>query len=83
LPDLHVRIAGERPLEADRKPHASRLGLGFRVRILSWRNDRGALLAACAIVAFPSRYEPFGTVSVDARAAGRLLIAAGAVGPAT
>jgi glycosyltransferase involved in cell wall biosynthesis len=83
LPDLHVRIAGEGPLEADRKAHASWLGLGSRVRILSCCNVRGALLAACDIVAFPSRYEPFGTESVDARAAGRLLVAADAVGPAT
>jgi hypothetical protein len=34
------------------------------------------------MVAFPSRYEPFGTVTVDAWAAGRPLIAADAVGPA-
>jgi glycosyltransferase involved in cell wall biosynthesis len=82
LPDLHVWIAGEGPLEAELKAHASRLGLDSRVRFLGWRNDRGALLAACDIVAFPSRYEPFGTVTVDAWAAGRPLVAADAVGPA-
>lgn len=82
LPDLHVWIAGEGPLEAELKAHASRLGLDARVRFLGWRNDRGALLAACDIVAFPSRYEPFGTVTVDAWAAGRPLVAADAVGPA-
>ncbi len=82
LPDLHVWIAGEGPLEAELKAHAARLGLDARVRFLGWRNDRGALLAACDIVAFPSRYEPFGTVTVDAWAAGRPLVAADAVGPA-
>ncbi len=82
LPDLHVWIAGEGPLEAELKAHATRLGLDSRVRFLGWRNDRGALLAACDIVAFPSRYEPFGTVTVDAWAAGRPLVAADAVGPA-
>lgn len=82
LPDLHVWIAGEGPLEAELKAHSTRLGVDHRVRFLGWRNDRGALLAACDVVAFPSRYEPFGTVIVDAWAAGRPLVAADAVGPA-
>lgn len=82
LPDLHVWIAGEGPLEAELKAQRTRLGLGHRVRFLGWRNDRGALLAACDVVAFPSRYESFGTVTVDAWAASRPLVAADAVGPA-
>lgn len=82
LPDLHVWIAGEGPLEADLKAQCARLGLDHRVRFLGWRNDRGALLAACDVVAFPSRYEPFGTVTVDAWAASRPLVAADAAGPA-
>jgi glycosyltransferase involved in cell wall biosynthesis len=82
IPGLYVWIAGEGPLEAELKAHCVRLGLGKRVRFLGWRNDRGALLAACDVVAFPSRYEPFGTVTVDAWAASRPLVAADAVGPA-
>jgi glycosyltransferase involved in cell wall biosynthesis len=82
LPDLFVWIAGEGPLEAELKAQCSALGLDGRVRFLGWRNDRGALLAACDVVAFPSRYEPFGTVTVDAWAASRPLVAADAVGPA-
>jgi glycosyltransferase involved in cell wall biosynthesis len=82
LPDLYVWIAGEGPLEAELKAQSARLGLDHRVRFLGWRNDRGALLAACDVVAFPSRYEPFGTVTVDAWAASRPLVAADAVGPA-
>jgi len=82
LPDLHVWIAGEGPIEAQLKAQRTRLGLDHRVRFLGWRNDRGALLAACDVVAFPSRYEPFGTVTVDAWAASRPLVAADAVGPA-
>jgi glycosyltransferase involved in cell wall biosynthesis len=79
---LYVWIAGDGPLEAELKAHCARLGLDDRVRFLGWRNDRGALLAACDVVAFPSRYEPFGTVTVDAWAASRPLVAADAVGPA-
>ena len=82
LPGLYVWIAGDGPLEAELKEHCSRLGLDNRVRFLGWRNDRGALLAACDLVAFPSRYEPFGTVTVDAWAARKPLVAADAVGPA-
>lgn len=82
VPGLYVWIAGEGPLEADLKAHCARLGLGDRVRFLGWRNDRGALLEACDVVAFPSRYEPFGTVTVDAWAASRPLVAADAAGPA-
>ncbi|MFN7178472.1 glycosyltransferase [Hyphomonas sp.] len=82
IPGLYVWIAGEGPLEAELKAQCSALGLDDRVRFLGWRNDRGALLAACDVVAFPSRYEPFGTVTVDAWAASRPLVAADAVGPA-
>jgi glycosyltransferase involved in cell wall biosynthesis len=81
-PGLYVWIAGEGPIEADLKEQCAKLGLDDRVRFLGWRNDRGALLAACTFVAFPSRYEPFGTVTVDAWAGSRPLVAADAVGPA-
>lgn len=81
-PGLYVWIAGDGPIEAELKAQCTKLGLDDRVRFLGWRNDRGALLAACTFVAFPSRYEPFGTVTVDAWAASRPLVAADAVGPA-
>jgi len=79
---LYVWIAGDGPLESALKAQAQALGISDRVRFLGWRNDRGSLLAACDFVAFPSRYEPFGTVTVDAWAASRPLVAADAVGPA-
>jgi hypothetical protein len=82
VPGLYVWIAGEGPIEAELKAQCTKLGLEDRVRFLGWRNDRGALLAASTFVAFPSRYEPFGTVTVDAWAASRPLVAADAVGPA-
>ena len=82
VPGLYVWIAGEGPIEAELKAQTTKLGLDERVRFLGWRNDRGALLAASTFVAFPSRYEPFGTVTVDAWAASRPLVAADAVGPA-
>ena len=82
VPGLYVWIAGEGPIEAELKAQTTKLGLDERVRFLGWRNDRGALLAASTFVAFPSRYEPFGTVTVDAWAASRPRVATDAVGPA-
>ena len=81
VPGLYVWIAGDGPIEAELKAQCTALGLDDRVRFLGWRNDRGALLAACDFVAFPSRYEPFGTVTVDAWAASKPLVAADAAGP--
>lgn len=82
LPGAYAWIAGSGPIEAELKAQCTRLGLDDRVRWLGWRTDRGAMLAACDIVAFPSRYEPFGAVTPEAWAAGRPLVVADAAGPA-
>jgi len=82
VPGVYAWIAGSGPLEAELKQRCENLGLNDRVRFLGWRNDRAALLGACDAVAFPSRYEPFGTVTVEAWAAGKPLVVADAAGPA-
>ncbi|MDX2276145.1 MAG: glycosyltransferase [Hyphomonadaceae bacterium] len=82
LPGVYLWVAGEGPLENDLKAQAAKLGVTDRVRWLGWRTDRGALLAACDVVAFPSRYEPFGQVTIEAWAANKPLVTADAAGPA-
>ncbi len=82
LPGVYSWVAGEGPLEADLKALAEKLGVADRVRFLGWRTDRAALLAACDAVAFPSRYEPFGNVTIEAWAAHKPLVVADAAGPA-
>jgi glycosyltransferase involved in cell wall biosynthesis len=82
LPQAYCWIAGAGPLREELEARARGHGLEGRVRFLGWRDDRSALLAACDIVAFPSRYEPFGTVTVEAWAAGKPLVVADAAGPA-
>jgi glycosyltransferase involved in cell wall biosynthesis len=82
LPQCYAWIAGDGPLKDELHKLANDLGVMDRVRFLGWRTDRERLLAACDIVAFPSRYEPFGTVIVDAWAMKKPLIAADAQGPA-
>ncbi|MGE0597395.1 MAG: glycosyltransferase [Hyphomonadaceae bacterium] len=82
LPGVYAWIAGEGPLEQDLKAMAKKLGVADRVRWLGWRTDRASLFAACDVVAFPSRYEPFGNVTIEAWAAQKPLVVADAAGPA-
>jgi glycosyltransferase involved in cell wall biosynthesis len=82
LPDAVLWIAGDGPLRADLESQVARLGLDRRVRFLGWVEDRMAALKSADVCAFPSRYEPFGTVMVEAWAARVPLVAAAAQGPA-
>lgn len=81
VPGANLWIAGEGHLRASLEQQIARLGLGDRVKLLGWRNDRQDLLATADICVFPSRYEPFGIVSIEAWAARVPLIAARSVGP--
>ncbi len=74
LPGVHAWIAGEGPNRGEYEALARQLGLEERVRFLGWRNDRRALLEACDLVVLPSRYEPFGTVILEAWASHRPLV---------
>ncbi len=80
VPGLYLWLAGDGPERAAYEALAARLGLQDRVRFLGWRNDRKSLLQACDICVLPSRYEPFGTVIIEAWAAGRPLVATNAAG---
>ena len=81
VPGAYLWIAGEGPERAALQNLMNRLNLSDRVRFLGWRVDREALLATANICVFPSREEPFGTVIIEAWAAGIPLIAAAAQGP--
>ncbi len=81
VPAAYLWLAGEGPLRDELAALARELGVDGRVRFLGWRTDRAALLAACDLCVFPSRIEPFGTVMVEAWAAGVPLVTAAAAGP--
>ncbi|HSR55606.1 MAG TPA: glycosyltransferase [Alphaproteobacteria bacterium] len=81
LPEAHLWVAGEGPLKAKLEALIRELDLAARVRLLGWREDREALLAAADVCVLPSRYEPFGTVMIEAWAQETPLIAAAASGP--
>jgi glycosyltransferase involved in cell wall biosynthesis len=82
VPDLYVWIAGEGPDRAELVQLAADLGIAGRVRFLGWRTDRSALLRAADVCVFPSRFEPNGTVVVEAWAHGVPLVTAASAGPA-
>jgi glycosyltransferase involved in cell wall biosynthesis len=81
VPEAFLWIAGDGPLRRKLEQLAEELGVARRVRFLGWRTDRAALLRAADICVFPSRYEPFGTVMVEAWATGIPLVAAASAGP--
>ncbi len=82
LPGCYLWVAGEGPLRAELEQLAARLGVADRTRFLGWRDDRGALLRSADLLLVPSRYEPFGTVMVEAWQTDTPLVAAAAAGPA-
>ncbi len=82
LPDCIAWLAGDGPLRRELETLATKLGVIDRVRFLGWRTDRAALLRAADICVLPSRYEPFGTVILEAWAAKTPLVACASAGPA-
>lgn len=81
LPDVYLWIAGEGPDRADLEGLICDLKVEDRVKLLGWRDDRAALFDAADICVFPSRYEPFGTVFVQAWAQKTPLITTDSAGP--
>ncbi len=82
LAGVHLWLAGEGPLRRALQRLARTLNMEERVRFLGWRTDRGALLRAADVCVLPSRYEPFGTVILEAWAAKTPLVACRSAGPA-
>lgn len=81
VPGVYLWIAGEGPDREKLEALCAALGLTDRVRFLGWRDDRAALFQAADICVFPSRYEPFGTVFVQAWAQQVPVITSDADGP--
>ncbi len=81
LPGVHVAIAGDGPERVGLERLAQHAGVASRVHFLGWRTDTASLLAACQVVACPSRSEPLGNVVLEAFAARRPVVASMAEGP--
>lgn len=81
LPGIYLWIAGEGPDREELEKLIEDLKVGERVKMIGWRTDRADLFAAANICVFPSRYEPFGTVFVQAWAQRIPLVTTAADGP--
>ena len=68
-------IAGDGPLQRSIENLAISLSIGERVKLLGYRKDVPALLAASDAFVHPSLGEPFGLSILEAMAAGRPVIA--------
>ena len=79
--DLHLAVVGN----TEGSPYldlAASLGLSDRVHFLGFRRDLPALMKAVDFFVFPSRYEPFGLVVIEAMATGIPVITARSTGAA-
>lgn len=82
MPNCYLWLAGEGPLHKELEQLAHKLDIQDRTRFLGWRTDRGALLRAADICVLPSRYEPFGTVILEAWESKTPFVACDSAGPA-
>lgn len=79
VPRLNLAVVGA--LDGSPFPKmADRLGVGDRVHFLGYRTDVARLMRACDLFVFPSRYEPFGLVVLEAMASGMPVVTARSVG---
>ena len=81
LEDVYLWIAGEGPLRDELEGLIASLGVSDRVTLLGWRDDRAALFETADICVFSSRFEPFGTVFVQAWAHKTPLVTTDTDGP--
>lgn len=81
VPSLHLAVAGG--VEGSPYPKlAQQLNIDDRVHFLGYRSDISQLMQATDFLVFPSRYEPWGLVVVEAMATGLPVITASTVGAA-
>ncbi|GAA6619913.1 glycosyltransferase family 4 protein [Scytonema sp. NUACC26] len=81
VPNLHLAVAGV--TEGSPYPQlAATLGLNHRVHFIGLRRDLPEVMKAADFFVFPSRYEPFGLVVIEAMATGVPVITATSTGAA-
>lgn len=81
VPNTYLVIAGEGPEREALESLATELGVRPRIRMLGWRDDVPALMAACDVFVCPSRHEPLGNVVIEGWAQERPVVAAASQGP--
>nr|WP_276316297.1 1,4-alpha-glucan branching protein domain-containing protein [Paenibacillus artemisiicola] len=81
-PDAKFVIAGKGPMQEELRARAAELGIGDKVLFAGFIDDaaRNRLLRAAYAAAFPSLYEPFGIVALEAMAANVPVVVSGTGG---
>ncbi|MZP28950.1 DUF1957 domain-containing protein [Heliobacterium undosum] len=81
-PQARLVIAGKGPLLETLKERAAELGVGEKITFAGFVDDstRNRLLTSADVAVFPSLYEPFGIVALEAMAAGTPVIVGDAGG---
>jgi glycosyltransferase involved in cell wall biosynthesis len=80
-PELHLAVAG-RHEHTRWEQLASEVGVRDRVHFVGFRRDMPQLMRATDLLVFPSRYEPFGLVILEALASGLPVITTRSAGGA-
>ena len=81
VPELHLVVAGT-TAGSPYPQLAQSLDLDSRVHFLEHRSDLPEIMKAVDLLVFPSRYEPFGLVVIEAMASGLPIITATTTGAA-
>lgn len=78
FPDIRLVVAGNGPYQHELQEMAHGLGVEDRVEFTGFVSEkrRNQLLAQCRVTVFPSLYEPFGIVALEAMTAGVPVIVA-------
>ncbi|QDZ39122.1 glycosyltransferase family 4 protein [Euhalothece natronophila Z-M001] len=79
--ELHLAVVGDTQ-DSPYPKLATELGLEKRVHFLGYRQDIAQIMRATNFFVFPSRYEPFGLVVLEAMASGLPVITIKSVGAA-
>ncbi|MEW8958859.1 glycosyltransferase family 4 protein [Neomoorella humiferrea] len=76
-PEAKLVVAGKGPMEEQLQSRARELGIGYKVTFAGYIDDstRNQLYRAARVAVFPSLYEPFGIVALEAMAAGTPVVA--------
>ena len=81
VPGVHLAVVGTTK-GSPYIPLAAALGIADRVHFLGYRRDMAQIMRAVDVFVFPSRYEPFGIVVLEAMATALPVITAETVGAA-
>ena len=81
LPSARCLVAGQGSLRAALQAQIDAWGLAETVRLLGFRDNALALIAASDVFVLPSLAEPFGLVLLEAMALGKPVVATDAGGP--